>query len=687
MRNEENNNEEINLNEQIDSKEEMSKNEQINKKEEKNKNEQIENKAEKSQNEQGEQKQEVNKNQQKDNENIDKKEIQKEIENIKKEKSYSKNVEKEENTETSKTIKETENNAKKSKIKKEKEKESLGKRIFKVISRIVVVGILLAIVAFALLYASRYYRDDSIKDRTNLVLNSNNVTAKLKEKIIIEDDIIYLSMKDIKNFLDYYIYEEKETEQIITTSDKNIAAIGFKDKRMTVNGTREKIDATAIKRDSNIYLPIAELSDVYEIEVKYIDETNTLTIDSLSRALEKATVTNKSSIKSHTKIFSRTIDKVEETEEVIIIKELDNGWTKVRTQRGKIGFIQTDKLKDFKQVREAEEEEKQIEGKINMFWDYYSEYASAPDRTGQKIQGINVVSPTFFYINEQGEFTEKVGIAGQKYIQWAKGNGYKVWAMLSNDIAGIKVTSNILNNYENRQELIEKIVEACKKYKLDGINIDFEFMYEKDKDVFSRFIIELTPRMKDIGVVTSVDVTAPDGSPNWSLCYDRYVLGKIADYLVFMGYDQYGTSSKSAGTTAGYDWIDLALKKFTTTYEVDSEKIILAMPLYTRIWTETLDGSVSSKVVNMKNIESNIPEGVQKVWQDDVKQYYVEFKAGSTTKKMWIEDEKSIKEKVSLVSQYNLAGVSCWVKDREIDTIWKVIDEELNNSDTTKEND
>lgn len=685
MRNEENNNEEIDKKEEIGNKEATNKNEKIGNNKETNQNEKIGNNEEMNNNKQENKENiELEKNEQKNS-----KQESKEIESIKQDKnddneeieiknrSPKKEINEEQyrNVVEQKITKNDEYNNKKSKS--EKKKPSLGKRIFRAIKRIVIVGILLTMVAFVTLYASRYYKDDSIKDRTNLVLNSNNVTAKLKEKIIMEDDIIYLSMKDIKNFLDYYIYEEEETDQIITTSDKKVATIGFKEKKMVVNGSTIKTKATAIKRDEEIYLPISELTDVYEIEIEYIKETDTLTIDSLSRALEKATVTKNASIKSHTKVLSRTVDKVEESKNVIIVRKLDNGWTKVRTEKGKIGFIQTDKLKNFVQVRESEEEKTQVEGKINMFWDYYSEYASAPDRTGQKIQGINVVSPTFFYINEQGEFTEKVGTAGEKYIQWAKSNGYKVWAMLSNDIAGIKVTSDILNSYENRQELIEDIVDACEKYKLDGINVDFEFMYEKDKDVFSRFIIELTPRMKEMGVVTSVDVTAPDGSPNWSLCYDRYVLGKIADYLIFMGYDQYGTSSKSAGTTAGYDWIELALKKFINTYEVPSEKIILAMPLYTRIWTEATDGSVSSKVVNMKNVASNIPDGVEKVWQDDVKQYYVEFKSGSTTKKMWIEDETSIKEKVSLISQYNLAGVSCWVKDRELDTIWKVIKDGL----------
>ncbi len=218
------------------------------------------------------------------------------------------------------------------------------------------------------------------------------------------------------------------------------------------------------------------------------------------------------------------------------------------------------------------------------------------------------------------------------------------------------------------------------EYNIDGINIDFENMYEKDKDMFSRFIIELVPRMKEVGLFTSVDVTAPDGAPNWSLCYDRYVLGNVVDYIVFMGYDQYGTSSKTSGTTAGYNWIETSLKKFIDTYEVDSEKIILGIPFYTRIWTETQDGKVSSKTIDIKDVESAIPEDVEKVWNDKLKQYYVEYKSGSTTKKMWIENETSIREKVSLVNKYNLAGVSAWEKDRETDSIWNVIKEELENS-------
>ena len=232
--------------------------------------------------------------------------------------------------------------------------------------------------------------------------------------------------------------------------------------------------------------------------------------------------------------------------------------------------------------------------------------------------------------------------------------------------------------YEERKELIESIVKACVKYGLDGINIDFENMKQEDKDLYSRFIIELTPRLKEIGLVTSVDVTAPDGGETWSLCFDRHVIGDVADYIVFMAYDQYGVSSDKAGTTAGYDWVELSLNKFLTTEEIEPEKIILAVPLYTRLWTEDSNGKIMrNPTVSMKDIDSVIPEGVERNWKDDVKQYYVEYEEDGNKKKMWIEDITSLKEKVSLIKNNNLAGVASWQKGMETDEFWKMLVQEL----------
>ena len=544
------------------------------------------------------------------------------------------------------------------------------------LKRIITVLILLLIVVFILIKAQNYIRE-ATDDEINLIINNNNVTARLKNNLKIENGVVYLSMEDVQNFFDNYIYIEEEINEVVTTYDKKIASISFDVNRLIINGSTTKINASAIKENEIVYLPISEMTDVYNMEISNIENKKIVTIDSLNKEQIKAYTKSNVSVKWKKDIFSKTVDKVKKGDIVIAISDDDSGWTKVRTTNGEIGYIKSNKLTNFTTVREEWGQEKQIDGKVNMFWDYFSQYVQAPDRTGQKVEGVNVVSPSFFYLDEDGELNENVGNSGLAYIEWAHSNGYKVWPMISNADAGIKVTSSILNSYANRQELIQEIVEMCVKYEIDGINVDFENMYEADKDKYSRFIIELVPRMQEMGLVTSVDVTAPDGGPNWSLCYDRNVLGDVADYLVFMAYDQYGTSSTKPGTTAGYNWVETSLKKMIEYDEVETEKIILGMPLYTRIWTIKQDGSVSSNVVNMVDINKSIPTGVEKQWDDELKQYYVEYKSGTSTKKMWIEDGTSIAAKVSLVTQYNLGGTACWEKDRETSNIWTVIREEL----------
>lgn len=555
----------------------------------------------------------------------------------------------------------------------------INKNVIKRIS--IVLAILLIVIVIFIV--AKGLSTEKVNDKTSLIINNRDVTSGLRYDIKIEDGIVYMSMNDIKNYFDKYIYLEEETDEIVTTYDDKIASIGFEANKLTLNGSVKKINTSARIDDDVYYLPISEMLEVYNVELTNIEKTNTITLDSLDREQVKATVKSKTSVKSQGKLLSRLIDKAEKGSEVIVIGETEGkSWVKVRTEDGKIGYVKTNKLENITKVREEETVQKQITGKVNMFWDYFSQWVQAPNRAGQKIEGVNVVSPTFFYLDKNnGTLRENVGDAGKAYINWAHSNGYKVWPSvsnsdLSNEKDGIKILSNILNSYTKRQELIQSIVEKCALYDIDGINIDIENIYENDKEEFSRFIIELMPRMQEMGVVLSVDVTAPDGAPNWSMCYDRNVIGDVADYLVFMAYDQHGTSSTEPGTTAGFNWVETNLKKIIDYDEVDTEKIILGMPFYTRQWTIEADGTIKSRsVISMVN--TKIPTNVEKQWDDTLKQYYIEYKSGKDTIKMWIEDGTSIKEKVSLVTEYNLGGTACWRKDMETSNVWTIIREEL----------
>lgn len=551
--------------------------------------------------------------------------------------------------------------------------EKKKKRIIKTFITILAV-IILAIIVYK---ANDYIILD--KNKTiNLVINNKNVTSNLKKDIFIQDDEIYISKQDLGNFFDKYIYEDTENNQIVTTYDNKIGAISLEENKININGSNKETYAHAIEKDDTIYIPIQELEDVYGIEIKYIESSKVLTIDSISKEQKKAIITKGVALKSSKNFIAKTVDRAKKGSYVVVVSE-ENGYAKVRTENGKIGYVKSNKIANTVVVREEIQMTKQIEGKVNLVWDYYSEVATAPDRTGVTMDGVNVVSPAFFHLNSKGELTENIGQEGKEYIEWAHSNGYKVWPMVQNAGDGmLSVTSEIMNDYNKRQELINEIIVACVKYKLDGINIDFENMKQEDKDMYSRFIIELTPRIKDMGLVVSVDVTAPDGSETWSMCFDRHVIGDVADYIVFMAYDQYGASSNKSGTTAGYNWVELSLKKFLDTEEIKSEKIILAIPLYTRLWTEDSTGKlIKQSPVSIKNIESVIPSDIEKQWKEDLKQYYVEYQDGSYIKKMWIEDESSLKEKIHLINNYNLGGVASWEKGMETDNFWTFLKEEL----------
>ena len=561
-------------------------------------------------------------------------------------------------------------------LKNRNTKRKMKKKNITNLVRIILLIIIFVILAIIL---NKYIIFDKNKT-TNLVINNNNVTSRLKNSVLQEDGVIYLSEDDISNFFDKHIYLEKENNKIITTYNKKIAEVSLEENVININGSTKKTSAHAIEKDNTIYLPISEMTEVYDIEIGNNDEAKVITLDSLSKEQKKAIVTSSLSVKSSTNFLAKTIDRIKKGESIVVIST-DKKYSKIRTEKGKIGYIKTNKIANEYMVRDNMTDEKQIDGKVNMTWDYYSEIADAPDRSGTTIDGVNVVSPSFFYIDENGEIKDNVGDSGKAYIEWAHDNGYKVWPMVSNAPAAkasLDITSNIMNSYENRKKLIEKLEDYCVEYKLDGLNIDFENMKQEDKDMYSRFIIEITPRLNEIGMVVSVDVTAPDGSETWSMCFDRNVIGDVANYIVFMAYDEYGVSSNKSGTTSGYDWIKLNLVKFLQTEEIKENKIILGIPFYTRLWTEDSNGQiVRTSTVNMKDIDQILPEGIEKKWDNDLKQNYVEFQDGSNTRKMWIEDIQSLKEKLSLIKDNDLAGVSSWQKDMETDDVWQLIKEEL----------
>ena len=142
---------------------------------------------------------------------------------------------------------------------KPKKERKFLKGFFKLIFILVILAVLAAGGLFALKVAPNYFVNE-ITDRENLVLNFSNVTGRMKHNLIVdENDVIYLSMDDIANYYDKYIYYDKEYNQIVTSTDNKVAVFKIDENKMTVNGNTIQIKGKAIEKNGNYYLPISDI--------------------------------------------------------------------------------------------------------------------------------------------------------------------------------------------------------------------------------------------------------------------------------------------------------------------------------------------------------------------------------------------------------------------------------------------
>lgn len=310
------------------------------------------------------------------------------------------------------------------------------------------------------------------------------------------------------------------------------------------------------------------------------------------------------------------------------------------------------------------------QNKINLTWDYMS-YESSKFKGG-KIEGLDVLSPTWFSLSDSNGTVKS--IANKEYVDFAHQNGYKVWALVSNDFDKER-TSQFLKSSDARKVMIDSLINFAIQYNLDGINVDFENMKIEDRDLFSEFVRELSLQTDKKNIVLSVDVTVITLKSNWSECYDRETLSQYVDYVAVMTYDQHWSTSPESGSVAQLSWVETEIAEILN--QVPNDKLLLGLPFYSRLWKE-VNGSVTSKTISMEVAQSLIKENnASKVWDKTSGQYYAEYTIDDAIYKIWVEDAKSIELKSDLVEKYSLAGVGSWRYGFETQDIWNIINNNL----------
>lgn len=511
----------------------------------------------------------------------------------------------------------------------------------------------------------------------------NNV--KVDDKAVFykkNKDTIYLSVDEVKKYFTdrFYFNVDEEMAYYTTGTDIIKAPMNQADNYCYYFGDEQRSleNAPVITNDGKTYVSLEYLKIFCDFKADVYDEPKRLVLYTEETSLEKAVINKETKVRYRGGVKSDILEDMNEGDTVYVLEEMED-WAKVQTTDGFIGYVEI-KRYDKKGEELVSLDASQVplnyspikfDAKINMaFHQVFDKNASDFTSDIANTKGVNIVAPTWFRITDSdGTFT---GIPNTNYVQNAHNAGVKVWAVWT-DVDSDVDLSKTFHTYERRQNIINTMISETTANGIDGINLDMEKIPSAAGDDWGEFLKELSVATHKAGIVLSVDNYAPTAS---TLHYNRGIQGDVCDYVVIMGYDEHWSTSDTAGSVASIGFVEDGITN-TINCGVPEEKIINAIPFYTRVW-KTKDDNVTSETLSMitstKWVQDN---GFDMQWDDVTCQYYGEKEMKSTLYQIWLEENESIAAKLSVMDAHNCAGVAEWKLGLETPEVWDAIEEYL----------
>ena len=490
-------------------------------------------------------------------------------------------------------------------------------------------------------------------------------TDIMETKAVKSGDRVYLPLDMVNTYLNQRYYWDSANQQILYATPSEL-------QYYPASGSG---DSEVWLKDDTVYLNLDFIKKYTDLDAYVYDNPSRIAIQHQFTSVNTVTVKKDTSIRYRGGIKSLILTDVSKGTTLLYMEALED-WVQVATMDGYIGYVRKDTLSDMETKdfeRDFQKEEYTyltMEDKVNLSWHQVTTQ-EANDYLADSIaniSGVNVISPTWFYIQDTAG---NIGnIASADYVSLAHERGLKVWGLIDNFTADVSTTET-LSQLASRQNIIQQLVQAALSVGLDGINVDFESLSEDAGPHFLEFLRELSIECHKNNLVVSVDNPVPE---DFTSHYDRKEQGLVVDYIIIMGYDEHYVGS-DAGSVASLPWVEQGVQDTVT--EVTPERTILAIPFYTRLW-KTTGGAVTSEAIGMDEAQNVLSaNAVEPVWDGSVGQNYATFEQDNSTYQIWLEDAQSIAEKVKLIPKYNLAGVAQWKLGFENSSIWQTISDNL----------
>lgn len=373
--------------------------------------------------------------------------------------------------------------------------------------------VFLVIIIFLILISTIINKNKNKYKELTILLN--NELLETTKEVIIEDNNIFFSKEDIKTIFDDTIYYNEAEKELITTYNTHVALLKVDEQYALINDQNVELKGKLKEINDTIYLPLTDLESVYDIDLEFSKESNRIIIDSTQKKKVEATVLKRANLENKKGLFSKKIEKLIIGDKVTVLEE-DGKYKKIRTALGNIGYVKSKILSDDIVIREEVKTSKQE----LVIYDRYSNISGIYNNIQVDTSKLNVVIPTFFYIEKNSEVLDKSSVGTATYAvykNWVDANKLQILPVLTNDVP----VSTSLLSYSERSTIINSVKELVKKNNYIGINIDFEKI--DDPNSFYRFVLELVPRFKadNLKVFVTLNNTI-----------DRKKIENIVDYII-----------------------------------------------------------------------------------------------------------------------------------------------------------
>ena len=482
------------------------------------------------------------------------------------------------------------------------------------------------------------------------------------------DGQVYLPVDWVDEAVNERFYWDEENSQLIYTLPDQI--VYANEETMGSSGK-----PLLVQQDGTVWL-LSSLVSAYtnvRIETFDTDGVHRIFVDTTWESQQLAKVKKNTALRIRGGVKSALITEVPSGAEVTVLEQLEN-WSRVRTEDGQVGYLPNRRLKETEAktlvstFQEPEYTSISMDEPVVLVWHQVTNLSAnqAMQTLISATKGVNVIAPTWFMLTDNSGNYES--LADKNYVDQAHAMGMQVWAVLDNYNKGDNVQSEVLfASTAARKKLIASLMKDAQTYGFDGINLDVEGIKASAGPHYVQFIRELSVDCRKAGLVLSIDSYVP---ASYSAFYNWAEQGRVADYVVMMGYDEHFAGGE-AGSVASIGYERQGITDLLK--QVPKEKLISAIPFYTRIWKEDASGT-SSQSVGISSAKEWVEiNQVELYWQEDLGQYYGELEKDGVNYEIWMEEERSLELKMQLIRDNGLAGVACWRLGLEPADVWDVV--------------